>query len=89
MRGMEARWKFPRPFPGRLRFVGVVNGFASCFVEGTWERKGQAYRRLSAKGETLVVPTHVLQDKGVYYEYAILDDPREGQTLLYWARLAH
>lgn len=86
---MEARWKFPRPFPGKSHFLGLVEGFASFLVEGTWERKGQAYRKVSPKGETLVVPTHFLQDKGVYYEYAILDDPKEGQILLYWARLAH
>lgn len=85
----EVRFRFPRPFPGSTRMVAIVNGYTSLLMEGTWERKGNVYRRLREDGQTLITPTHYVREEGAYYEYAILDDPKEGKLLLYWVRFAH
>lgn len=88
-RSDEARFRFPRPFPGSTHMVAIVNGYAALLMEGTWERKENVYRRLREEGQTLITPTHYLREGGMYYEYAILDDPKKEKLLLYWVHFAH
>lgn len=84
--GGETRFRFPRPFAGKVRMVGLTNGLPSLLVEGAWSLEKVAYRYRGSEGQTLIVPIHYFREGGLYYEYAVLDHPQEGQILLYWVR---
>jgi hypothetical protein len=80
--------RFPLPFAGELIDGGMVGGgVPSLLLPGTWEfdDKKKVYRKMGEGGQTAILPSHSLQEGGVVYEYALLQD-REREMLVFWRR---
>jgi hypothetical protein len=80
--------KFPLPFAGELIDGGMVGGgVPSLFLPGRWalDPKKKVYRKIGEDGQTAILPSHSLQEGGVAYEYALLQDEAK-ETLVFWRR---
>jgi hypothetical protein len=79
---------FPLPFAGELIDGGMVGGgVPSLFLPGRWvfDPKKKVYRKTGEGGQTAILPSHSLQEGGVVYEYALLQDEAK-ETLVFWRR---
>jgi len=83
------RGRFPLPFSGEVIDRGMVGaGVPSLLFPGTWvfDPRKRVYRKVKADGQTAICPSHSLQEGGVVYEFALLQD--EGKEMLvFWRRL--
>ena len=80
--------RFPLPFAGEIIEGGMVGGgVPSLLLPGNWgfDPKKKVYRKVGEDGQTAILPSHSLQEGGVVYEYALLQD--EGKEMLvFWRR---
>ncbi len=90
LKGNQAsRGRFPLPFAGEVIDRGMVGaGVPSLLVPGTWafDSRKKVYRKVGDDGRTAILPSHSLQEGGVVYEYALLQDEAK-EMLVFWRRL--
>jgi len=80
--------RFPLPFSGELIDGGMVGaGVPSLLFPGKWafDPQKKVYRKLGEGGQTAILPSHSLQEGGVVYEYALLQDKGK-EMLVFWRR---
>lgn len=83
-----SRSGFPLPFAGELIDGGMVGaGAPSLLLPGRWtfDHKKKVYQKVGEDGQTAILPSHSLQEGGVVYEYALLQDEAK-EMLVFWRR---
>ncbi len=87
-KSQESRGGFPLSFAGEVIEGGVVGaGVPSLLLPGTWtlDPKKKVYRKVGEDGQTAILPSHSVQERGVIYEYALLQDGTK-ESLVFWRR---